>query len=92
MQTIESQTDAKILRIEAFDWLTKVKLFQNCKILLNIHADETFQVFESARCIPFLDAGIPVWTETAYDIDTRCNKKFDAHNVLSQVRQFLADA
>lgn len=38
-----------------------------CRYLLNIHADDDFQIFETARCIRWLDAGMTVITEESLD-------------------------
>lgn len=76
--------------ISSFDWNSKAKDFGECKALLNVHADSSFQVFESARCNPFLDAGIPVLTEKSLDSDPRCQSEFTVHNAISKIRLFLA--
>lgn len=43
-----------------------------CKTLLNIHAGEDYQVFESSRCEPWLAIGVPVISEHSLDNDSRC--------------------
>jgi len=43
-----------------------------CRFILNIHADDDYKVFESARCVPWLDSGIPVISETSVMDDPRC--------------------
>jgi hypothetical protein len=43
-----------------------------CKILLNIHYDEDFKIFESARCEPWLAIGVPIISENSLDNDPRC--------------------
>jgi hypothetical protein len=43
-----------------------------CRYILNIHADEDYMVFESARCVPWLDSGIPVLSERSIIDDPRC--------------------
>lgn len=43
-----------------------------CKVILNIHYAEDYQLFESARCEPWLAAGVPVISETSLDNDSRC--------------------
>jgi hypothetical protein len=40
-----------------------------CRYLLNIHADDDFQIFETARCIRWLDAGMTVITEPSLDLE-----------------------
>ena len=49
-----------------------------CRYILNIHAGDDYKVFESARCAPWLDAGIPVISETSILDDSRCiNAPYD---------------
>ena len=43
-----------------------------CKIILNIHYSNTYNVFEVFRCGPWLEIGVPVISETSLDIDPRC--------------------
>jgi hypothetical protein len=43
-----------------------------CRALINIHFETTYRVFESARCEPWLSAGIPVISELSLDNDPRC--------------------
>jgi hypothetical protein len=43
-----------------------------CKVILNIHYGEDYQLFESARCEPWLAIGVPVISETSLDNDKRC--------------------
>jgi glycosyltransferase involved in cell wall biosynthesis len=40
----------------------------SCKVLLNIHADTDFRVFETSRCLRWLDAGMTVVTEESEDL------------------------
>ena len=46
----------------------------SCHILLNIHAAEDFQVFETSRCLRWLDAGHLVVTEPSEDLDEYLSK------------------
>jgi hypothetical protein len=39
---------------------------------MNIHYGDTYNVFESARCEPWLKVGVPVISETSLDNDPRC--------------------
>jgi len=48
------------------------KILAKCKIHINIHAAEEFQIFESARCALWLDMGITVVSEPSLDDDPRC--------------------
>lgn len=43
-----------------------------CKILLNIHFNENYKIFELYRCFPWLDIGKPVVSENSLDNDPRC--------------------
>ena len=43
-----------------------------CRIILNIHYSEEYQIFESNRCEPWLQCGIPVISEKSLDDDPRC--------------------
>jgi predicted O-methyltransferase YrrM len=43
-----------------------------CKTILNIHVEDNTNIFESARCEPWLKLGIPVITEKSLDDDPRC--------------------
>lgn len=49
-----------------------------CKILLNIHAQDDYNVFESARCDAWLSIGVPIVSENSLDNDIRCiNVEYD---------------
>ena len=43
-----------------------------CRIILNIHYDDDYKVFESARCVPWIEAGATVISEHSLDDDPRC--------------------
>ena len=43
-----------------------------CKILVNIHAEDDYTVFESARCDAWLSIGVPIISENSLDNDSRC--------------------
>jgi len=43
-----------------------------CKIILNIHYSDKYNVFEVFRCGPWLEIGVPVISEISLDMDTRC--------------------
>jgi hypothetical protein len=43
-----------------------------CKILLNIHCQDDYKIFESARCEPWLSIGVPIISEHSLDNDDRC--------------------
>lgn len=48
------------------------RMLAACKTILNIHYADDYQVFESARCEPWLALGIPVISEHSRDNDPRC--------------------
>lgn len=48
------------------------KRLAKCKILLNIHFDQNYQIFEYYRCFPWLDTGKIVVSENSLDNDSRC--------------------
>ena len=59
------------------------KALAQCNIHLNIHHEEDFQIFESARCDLWLTVGVPIVSEHSLDDDPRCinvpyNKLTDA--------------
>lgn len=43
-----------------------------CRIILNIHYADDYNVFESARCVPWIEAGATVISEHSLDDDPRC--------------------
>jgi len=43
-----------------------------CAILINVHAGNDYNVFESARCESWLKFGVPVISENSLDNDLRC--------------------
>ncbi len=48
------------------------KELSKCKTILNIHYDDDYKIFESARCEPWLQVGVPVISENSLDNDNRC--------------------
>jgi hypothetical protein len=51
---------------------TRDKLLAKCKVHINIHYATDYNVFESARCEPWLQAGVPIISEPSLDDDNRC--------------------
>jgi hypothetical protein len=43
----------------------------SAKLLINIHFNESYKVFESIRCEPWLSSGFPVLSESSLDDDPR---------------------
>jgi len=48
------------------------KELAKCKILINIHYATDYNIFEIARCEPWLSIGVPVVSEHSLDNDSRC--------------------
>ena len=48
------------------------KELAKCRIIINIHYDKDYNIFEIARCEPWLTLGIPVISEISLDNDDRC--------------------
>ena len=48
------------------------KELAKCRIIINIHYDKDYNIFETARCEPWLTLGIPVVSEISLDNDDRC--------------------
>jgi len=50
-----------------------------CRVIVNIHFADDYQLFEQARCDMWLRAGVPVVSETSLDEDPRCiNAPYEA--------------
>jgi hypothetical protein len=47
------------------------KEIAKCKLLLNIHYNPDYKIFETLRCDPWLSVGFPVITEESMDNDKR---------------------
>jgi hypothetical protein len=43
-----------------------------CKVLINIHYEDDYNIFESNRCEPWLAIGVPIVSEKSLDDDPRC--------------------
>ena len=53
------------------------KAIASCKILLNIHCNETYNVYETIRCDRWVFAGLPIISE-----DSIASDKLDVNNVI----------
>jgi hypothetical protein len=42
-----------------------------CKVILNIHYEEDYKIFERSRCQAWMELGVPVVSETSLDDDPR---------------------
>ena len=59
-----------------------------CKLHINIHSEDDYKIFESARCDAWLSIGIPIISEHSIDNDSRCiNVKYD--EIVSKVQEIL---
>jgi len=66
------------------------RILAKCRVQLNIHQTDVHKVYESTRCNHWLDAGIPVISETSLDDDPRCiNVSYDA--LVETVVKFCKD-
>lgn len=64
------------------------KLISKSKILLNIHFNEDYNIFESIRCSRWLDIGKIVISENSLDNDERCyNVKYE--DIVNKVLEIL---
>jgi hypothetical protein len=64
------------------------KELAKCRVLINIHFENDFNVFEVARCEPWLSIGVPVISEHSLDDDDRCiNVKYD--DLVSTVVKYI---
>jgi hypothetical protein len=73
-QNILDQLKAKGIEVLILDGdysLNRDVQIGKSKLLLNIHYDTTYKVFETIRCEPWLSSGFPVISETSLDDDPR---------------------
>ncbi|KKM77751.1 hypothetical protein LCGC14_1366870 [marine sediment metagenome] len=71
------------------------RLIGKCKILLNVHYDQNFHIFEHIRCDRWVFAGKPLMSEQSNNIemlDIRSNVHFyQASHVIDAVRWYLKE-
>ncbi len=67
-----SEKGLKIHIILAFGHKEIIQESCKAKCILNLHAAQDYQIFETLRCHHFLEAGIPVQSEPSLDNDPRC--------------------
>ena len=60
-----------VQRITDFGEVRDQKL-ASCRVILNIHFDDDYLIFESCRCEPWLKLGAAVISEKSLDDDPRC--------------------
>lgn len=61
-----------------------------CKIILNIHAEDDYKIFESCRCEPWLKLGVTVISENSLDNDPRCIN-VNYNDIVKTVVEFISD-
>jgi len=73
------RTILEALKAEGFSVLSSNKWgdardeeLAQCRVLINIHFNTDYNIFESARCEPWLALGIPLISEESLDNDPRC--------------------
>lgn len=59
-----------------------------CKILLNIHYNKEYRIFEQLRCFPWIETNKIVVSETSLDNDPRCIN-VDYENIFSTLKGLL---
>ena len=64
------------------------KELAKCKILINIHYDDDYKIFESARCDAWLSIGVPIISENSLDNDPRCIN-VNYNELVSKVKETL---
>ena len=62
----------KVLRLTNIYGVERDKELAKCKILINIHCYDDYNIFEIERCEPYLIIGVPVISERSLDDDPRC--------------------
>jgi hypothetical protein len=92
-QAIFSQLEergVKVLRIQNLSGEARDRILGKCRLILNIHADEEYSVFESIRCEPWLHVNMPVVSESSADNDMRCiNLRYE--QIVPMVCQIIDD-
>jgi len=73
-QTIFNGLKARGIRVNIVNaWgERRDKELAKCRILINIHYADDYNIFEQARCEPWLSIGVPVISEHSLDDDPRC--------------------
>ena len=66
------ETGLRVLILNTVGGDARDQQLAKCKVILNIHYAEDYQLFELARCEPWLAIGVPVISETSLDNDSRC--------------------
>jgi hypothetical protein len=66
------ETGLRVLILNTVGGDARDQQLAKCKVILNIHYAEDYQLFELARCEPWLAIGVPVISENSLDNDSRC--------------------
>lgn len=70
LQTL-SDRGISIHVIQSFGFHETIRECLGSRAILNVHADDDYQIFETARCSVWLDSDVPVLSETSLDNDPR---------------------
>ena len=62
------------------------RLIAKCKVLLNIHYESYYNIFETIRCNRWLDAGMPVLSESSIDFPESPLLSFDTYENLCEFK------
>ena len=73
----------KVNRVKGFGD-ERDKELAKCRVLLNLHVEDDYLIFESARCDAWLSIGVPIISENSLDNDPRCIT-VDYNEVVSKV-------
>jgi hypothetical protein len=61
-----------VKRIDGIYTEERDRLIGKAKLLINIHYNENYRIFESIRCEPWIASGMKVLSETSMDDSPRC--------------------
>jgi hypothetical protein len=73
-------------RVYMFD---RDKELSKCRLLINIHYGDDFQVFEKTRCEAWLRVGYPLISETSLDPDPRCLANVPYDKLVETISAYL---
>jgi hypothetical protein len=62
----------RVLKMDNLSGAARDRMLGKCWVVLNVHADTGYCIFESIRCEPWLHVNMPVVSETSLDDDMRC--------------------
>lgn len=64
------------------------KRLSKCKVILNIHYSNNYQIFEQYRCFAWLDIGKTIISENSLDNDPRCIN-VEYNKIIETIRSIL---